>query len=503
MSLDSSPEVLFAHAYMVGRDPARHRLMHPLAPLRPAEVAAWVHGAGGGSVDLWDSTFRLDPASFEVEVSRRRPRIIWLYCHPATRSAAMAMVAAGRRNGAVVLVGGPDAVLQPRSYLEGGAHAAIDDDGAEEATLSLVLALRAAQYRIDPALFARVCGLYHLDKAGALLFNEGPSRRSSDLALIQPLRDPVQTRIHLESWRAVRGSRVLAIRSGRGCPIPCGFCSQSVFGQPYVRREPLDVVREMVELSKRFEFDRFVFVDEIFLFDTVWLREFAAELKSQRLDIPFEAQAHPALVRREMVQTLAEVGLAHVDLAAGSGSAALLARLGWPHRSSDVYKAVPWLRDRGITFGLQMLVGLPGETAEDLSASLEMVKLVAPDAVEACRVDAGSRALLQKIWERVVAGELVAGPGCDLRPASSRASAARDAAVAWMRSQGEPSGDLVDRWIGRLRRPVWRGMVQMLPEPTRRNLSTLPVARLLRSPSSASGVLSAAAETLERAEQHG
>jgi len=259
----------------------------------------------------------------------------------------------------------------------------------------------------------------------------------------------------------------------------------------------------MVELSGRFEFDRFVFVDEIFLFDPVWLREFAAALKRERLDIPFEAQAHPGLIRREMLQTLADAGLVHVDLEAGSGSAELLQRLGWAHRPSDVYRAVPWMRDAGVSFGLQMLVGLPGETAADLSASLEMVKLVRPDAVEVCRVDAGSRALLHKIWERVLAAELVAGPGCDLRPTSSRASVARDAAVAWMRSQGEPSDDPVERWVGRLRRPLWRGMVQILPAPALPSLSRLPVPRLLRSSSADTGALPAVAETEERVEHNG
>ena len=130
-------EILFAHAYLVGDGRDRPGFMRPLAPLRPSEVAAWVQERGGGSVRLWDATFRLDPSSFEVEISRSRPRIIWLHCHPATRATALQMVEAARRSGAVVLVAGPDAGLWPHTYLQAGAHAALEDDGAEAATLSL------------------------------------------------------------------------------------------------------------------------------------------------------------------------------------------------------------------------------------------------------------------------------------------------------------------------------------------------------------------------------
>ena len=60
--------------------------------------------------------------------------------------------------------------------------------------------------------------------------------------------------------------------------------------------------------------------------------------------------------------------------------------------------------------GLQVFVGLPGETRADLDASMEMVRVVEPEGVEVTRVDPGSPALFRKDWERVVAGALAERP---------------------------------------------------------------------------------------------
>jgi anaerobic magnesium-protoporphyrin IX monomethyl ester cyclase len=455
----SDLEVLFAHAYLVTQDRRPLGFMHPLPPLQPPEVAAWLIQEANANIELWDSTFRDSLASFEVACSRGRPRITWIHTHPTTRPAALELMAIARRSGAVVVAGGPDAGLRPEEYLRGGADAVVPGEG-EDSTLQLLLALRAAHYRTSVELLDRVPGIHYLDDQGQLRRSAGKPRTIEVERLPWPLREEDSTRIHLERWRDHRKYRPLALASARGCPALCGFCSASVFGRPYRRRAPKDVAAEVARLAERFEFDRLVFTDEVFLFDRLWLREFAAALKEGPA-VRFEGCAHPALLPTDLLPMLAEVGLQRVEVDAASGSSRLLSQLGWSYGPSDVYRAVSAIRDAEINLGLQVVVGLPGETRRDLDATMEMVRVAGPDGVEVTRVDPGSPALFRKDWERVVGGPLADHPDKRLpRPVLQTAA-------DWLLLNGGHLPDdpaARDRGLlSRIRRPLLRAALRVLP----------------------------------------
>jgi len=455
-------EVLVAHAYFQAYD--AHPLAHmcPLPPLQPPGLAAWLTQEAGVEVAQWDSTFRVGTDSFEIAVSRIVPRIVWLYTHPTTRDRAAAMLAAARRSGAVVLAGGPDAGLRPAYYLRAGADAVVPGEG-EAASLALVMALRGEDYRASEALLKRTGGIHYLDAYGTVRRSEGEAEGVDIARLPRPSRDPVETRIHLQRWNDLGRRPALSLRSAWGCPFPCGYCTNSAFGRPYRRRAPSAVVDEMEELVYAYDLERLLFDDETFLTDSLWLREFAAELTRRGLRIAFEVSAHPTHLDPAVLPILKDVGLDHVDLHAASGSARLLRSLDWSYSPADVYRAASALRAARVDVGLQVLVGLAGEQRADLDASMEMVRTVGPDGVEVTRVDPGSPALFRKDWERVVAGPLAERA----RPMDSPPSAVLDAAVTWMRSVGHShnrtGGDGLRKVVGQLGRPLLRALVRGLP----------------------------------------
>lgn len=471
-------EILLAHAWSAHAVRRRVARLHPLPPLQPAQVAAWLEQEAGAEVRLWDPTFRLGTECFEVAVSRLRPRVAWIHTHPATRPAALAMVGQARRCGAAVIAGGPDASLRPAAYLRAGADAVVPGE-AEGETLALLLALRGNRYRPAPEILGRVPGVHYMGPAGSV--GQAPDRFPPvDLARIPPpLRDPEQTRIHLEQWLAHGRPRTLALASARGCPNRCGFCTQRVFGRPYRRRAPEDVVAEIADLASRFEVDRLRFSDELFLFDRAWLRELAHGLGARSLHVAFEGSAHPSHLDPDTVALLAGAGMARLDLRAASGSADLLRRLGWGYGPADVYRAAAAIRRAGVALVLQVHVGLPGETRADLEATLQMVRVIQPDGVDVTRVDPGSRALSGTDWEMVADGPVARMAGTQ----PPLPGALLDAAASWMRSIG-PRGEVIRGPLGLaglirgLRRPLLRALVttaplRLLPESAPR----LPVGR--------------------------
>ncbi len=463
-------EVLFVHAYLLPQGvPPLGVMQHPLPPLAPAEAAAWAQQETGASVELWDPTFRLDVRSFDVAVSRLRPRVTWIYTHPTTRDSALSMVSLARNAGAVVVAGGPDAQLRPGVYLHAGADAVVGDEG-DDATAALIRALGSSHWRATASLLARVPGLHYLDDHGTVRESGGKPRLVDLSRMPRPLREVEQTRIHLERWASLGHPRTLAVRSGRGCPANCGFCTRVVFNRPYRRRAPEDVVDELEDLTRKFDVGRFRFADELFLFDSLWLREFAQEVKRRGLQIRFEGTAHPSTLDRDTLAVLAEAGLVRLDLHAASGSDALLKALDWSYRPSDIYRAASAIRDTGVALGLQVLVGLPGEGRADLDASMEMVRIARPEGVEVTRVDPGSPALFRKDWQRMVEGPYAERGRSEARLPST----ALDSAVLWMRSVGSRNGDAVaDRARGllaRAGRPLLRAWVRVAPGAKDRGL---------------------------------
>jgi len=455
------PEVLFTHAYFVEEDRRPFALLHPLPPLQPAQVAAWLVQEADASVAMWDPTFRFGTACFDVAVSRIRPRIAWIHTHPTTRRNALQMVEEARHSGAAVIAGGPDASLRPSTYLKAGADAVVPGEG-ENKTLGVLLALRTNHYRPTPELLARVPGLLYRDAHGTIRQGAGKARPADLQRIPPPLRDPKQTRIHLERWLDHGRPRTLALSSARGCPNRCSFCSQRVFGRSYRRRAPEDVVKEMAELLELYEVDQLRFADELFLFDRHWLREFASRLRSRSIRVAFEATAHASHLDPATLELLAEVGLVRVDLRAASGSHGLMDRLGWSYRPADVYRAAAAIRRAGVQLDLQVLVGLPGETREDLLETLEMIRIVEPVGVDITRVDPGSPALFRMDWERVIAGPVLALA----RDNPPLPAPVLEAAVSWMRSVG-PAGaearELPEGWLGWLRRPLLSALVRLAP----------------------------------------
>lgn len=459
----AQPEILFTHAYMMGEDRQNRGKMHPLPPLLPAEVAAWIEDRADTVVSFWDSTFRMDEGAFEVAISRERPRVAWIYCHPTTRAMGLRFCSIARRSGAVVLAGGPDAQLYPARYLRSGADAILHGSG-EAATLDLLVGLRTSDYRPTWDLLGRVAGISYLDEHGTVREAAGAVREQPIDALPLPFRDPEATRIHLERWLKVRKYRPLALRSARGCPLACGFCTHSVFGKPYQRRRPEAVVAEMKGLAGRFPLDRFVFMDELFVFDDQWLRDFANGLKGAT--VPFEATAHPNTVTPSAIAALVDARCTRLELDATSGSGRLLDALGWTHDPSSVFRAASLIREAGIELGLRVQIGLPGETREDLDQTLEMVDLIGPAGVEVTRVDPGAPAIFRKDWCRVVAGPVVE----DAARSTPLPGPVLVAAANWLTTRGQAR--LPEGPAARLRRaasqPLLRAAVKALPGLRRR-----------------------------------
>ncbi len=172
-----------------------------------------------------------------------------------------------------------------------------------------------------------------------------------------------------------------------GCPHRCSFCDQrSISGESSpvtpesVRRELSEVFAlpppegEKVEIA--FYGGSFTALPEGEM--EAFLREAEPYLLSGQAG-GIRCSTRPDAITPEIIRTLLRYGVHTVELGAQSLSDDVLQKNLRGHTAQDVRRAFSLLKDAGFTVGLQMMTGLPGDTAGTLAETVEEILRLHPD----------------------------------------------------------------------------------------------------------------------------
>jgi radical SAM superfamily enzyme YgiQ (UPF0313 family) len=141
------------------------------------------------------------------------------------------------------------------------------------------------------------------------------------------------------------------------------------------------VAEEMVHAKRTLNADHIWFADDIFALSKRWTLEFADEVERLRARLPFKMQSRCGLMTGDTVAALARAGCEEVWMGAESGSQKVLDAMEKDMRVQEIGEARENLRRHGIRACYFLQFGYPGETWEDIQATLEMVRSTRPDDV--------------------------------------------------------------------------------------------------------------------------
>jgi radical SAM superfamily enzyme YgiQ (UPF0313 family) len=164
-----------------------------------------------------------------------------------------------------------------------------------------------------------------------------------------------------------RGWRVMQVYTSRGCPIGCTFCASTNFSKAFIARSPQAVVAEIRFYQNRYGIDEIQFADD------------NLTLHRGRALALFEALAPLGLpwctpngimvntLDRELVDRMVDSGLYQITLSLDSGnSETLKTRHRKPVDLTRVPDLMAYLQARGVLVHGTLVVGMPGETEEDI-----------------------------------------------------------------------------------------------------------------------------------------
>jgi len=417
-------------------DPKQVAKSRPFPPLATLYAASLLR-ARGYRVAVFDAMLAADEDAFAEALAAHPPRLVVLFednfnflskmCLGRMREAALAMIAMARAPGLPVFAAGSDATDDPGAYLDAGAAAVL----AGEADHTLVevagVVLGSAGGGDWLRALARIPGLVLRgspppgkvppdkgtpgkalpDKgasAGVTLGQPMPGHANGHLhaagttpgALIRtppraperkpdvfpwPARDLVDVEGYRRRWTAAHGYFMLNMVSTRGCPFHCNWCAKPIWGQRYAMRSAADVAAELAEVKRAFAPDRVWFADDIFGLRPDWVVELGAEVEARGARIPFQIQSRVDLVSDAAADGLARAGCDEVWLGVESGSQRVLDAMEKGIRVEDVPPAVARLRSRGIRVCFFLQFGYPGETWDDIRATVALVQDIVPDDI--------------------------------------------------------------------------------------------------------------------------
>lgn len=269
-----------------------------------------------------------------------------------------------------VIFGGPHATLYPGETL---SPKVVDYVIAGEGELSFPLLLDAME---SGKGLAKVPGLFYKEN--------GKARRGAAPKIIEdidvlPLPDRTLTPYKRYSSVLAHANPLTTSIGTRGCPFRCTFCDRpQMGGKSYRARSPSLIVDEMESCHE-------LGIREIMFYDDTWTmimpraKKICEEILDRGLDILWTCRTRVDKVSPEMVRLMQKAGCRRINFGVESGTEEGLISIKKQctlQQARDAFGTCKRLKMETLGY---FMIGLPGETREQMLETIRFAKSVKPN----------------------------------------------------------------------------------------------------------------------------
>jgi radical SAM superfamily enzyme YgiQ (UPF0313 family) len=377
-------KILFTHSYFLRFDPKQLATGQPYAPLGTLYAAA-VMRQHGYDVSFFDTMFAHSPGNVLGCIEKMQPRYFVIYddgfnyltkmCLTNMREAAFEMIHLAKAAGCTVIVFGSDAADRFEMYLDEGADFILLGE-AELSLLELVNSLERKQNT-----FFTIAGLaFKHNNAVVKTIRRNLIKELDTLPF--PAWDIIDLEPYKKMWMKHSGYFSMNMTTTRGCPFKCNWCAKPIYGNRYNSRSPENVLKELLMLRERYQFEHIWFCDDIFGLKPGWVNEFANLIENAGLRFNFKMQGRVDLLLEENnIRDLARAGCTDIWMGAESGSQKILNAMDKGTKVSQIFEATLLLKKNGINPSFFIQFGYPGETKEDIKKTISMINELLPHEI--------------------------------------------------------------------------------------------------------------------------
>lgn len=224
-------------------------------------------------------------------------------------------------------------------------------------------------------------GLAFLDKESKLTYTEPRPLIKNIDDIPMPARHLLP--MHLYKMTEARSSRhpTHSMMTARGCPFSCTFCFQDIYKKTYRTHSPKRVVDEMELLKNKYGAREIAIWDEHFTLVKGRVIEICKEIKARGLDIPWSCASRLDGVNEEMLKEMRSAGCEFIAYGVESGSERMLKIIKKLETKDSMRKGFQMTKDAGIKIRGYFMLGLYGETLEEMQETIDFAKELEPDVV--------------------------------------------------------------------------------------------------------------------------
>jgi len=374
-------DVVFSHSYYYKFDSKQWSNKTPYPPLGTLYAASYLR-ENNYNVGVFDANLLDNPNEIKSYLEAQKPKTFVLYddgfnyltkmCLTTMRDAAFEMIKIAKKINCTVVVCSSDSTDHFEKYINVGADFVIQGEG--EITLKTLI--DAIENNLDTS---EIKGLIFKKDNEIIKNPKRPVLRNLD-ELPLPAWDLIDIEPYKQIWKSGGNEFTLNIATTRGCPFKCNWCAKPIYGNRYNSHSPEYITKHIKYLSENYGVNRFWMCDDIFGLKPNWVQNFNIELKKEKLSISYYIQSRvDLLLKEDTIDALAESGLEEVWVGAESGSQAILDAMDKDTTVEQIYEATRLLKEKDVRVAFFIQFGYLGETKEDISKTVAMIKELVPD----------------------------------------------------------------------------------------------------------------------------
>jgi len=193
-----------------------------------------------------------------------------------------------------------------------------------------------------------------------------------------PDRAIFDEKAYLARWLDSAKMTSVHIMGSRGCPFSCSFCDRTVTGRRVRYRDAEDVAAEMLFLEKRYAPDDIFYFDDLFTVNKKRVIALCQTLQKKGLRTSWSAQGRVDTVDEEILEAMKAAGCTELMFGVESGSERILQFLVKGFTREKIIQAFDLCHRVGIKPGAYLIVGVPGETRQDILDTIFLVERIEP-----------------------------------------------------------------------------------------------------------------------------
>lgn len=314
-------------------------------------------------------------SALESKILDEQPDLIGITCNSGNMDTARVVVGRLRAHGIPIVLGGSHPTVLPEQSLRyTGADLCVQGEG-EQTLLDIVQALSSQESMAAiPSVAQRSGDSIQVNARGPLIKD------------IDDLPIPDRTLIRRSDYYGE------VIMTGRGCPFDCSYCaSRTIWGKTVRLRSVSSMLQELRQLRDSVGSEgeerpgQWVvkILDDTFTVNRRRTLELLDAIIEEKLNcFEFTGGLRADTLDETVVEKMREANFRRVTLGVESGSPRILKMIRKGESNDDVKRALVLLREANIKSHAFFMIGLPGETSDDIELSKQFILESQPDYVE-------------------------------------------------------------------------------------------------------------------------